>query len=169
MIRTLREQFNESWTPEQYDALIERLQNRTHGSVQFPIAETPCFLPRELLDRLAATGSELIRQAMSGEAGEAAARVVPDRFRGALPSEPHPTLLQVDFGLVRDADGGFAPRLVELQAFPSLYGFQVALAEAFRHAFTMPLGLDDYMGDLTPESYRELLRHTLLGSHDPAE
>ena len=68
-----------------------------------------------------------------------------------------------------DADGAFAPKLVELQAFPSLYGFQVALADAYRHAFTLPLGLDDYLGGLTPESYRELLRTTLVGTHDPAE
>jgi hypothetical protein len=169
MIQSLREQFNESWTPEQYDTLIERLQNRTHGSVHFPVSETPCFFPAELLARLAATGAELIRQSMSGEAAAAAAGVVPDRFRGALHSEPHPTFLQVDFGLVRDSEGAFEPRLVELQAFPSLYGFQVALADAYRHAFTLPLGLDDYLGGLTHESYRELLRAALLGTHDPAE
>jgi hypothetical protein len=45
----------------------------------------------------------------------------------------------------------------------------VALADAYRHAFTLPLGLDDYLGGLTHESYRELLRAALLGTHDPAE
>ena len=44
--------------------------------------------------------------------------------------ERRPTFLQVDFGLVRDA-AGIEPRLVELQAFPSLYGFQSALADAY--------------------------------------
>ena len=38
--------------------------------------------------------------------------------------------VQVDFGLVRDAEGELQPKLVELQAFPSLYAYQVPLAQA---------------------------------------
>ena len=48
-----------------------------------------------------------------------------------FPNEPpHPMFVQVDFGLVRDADGELHPKLVELQAFPSLYAYQVTLAQA---------------------------------------
>ena len=39
--------------------------------------------------------------------------------------------IQVDFGLVRDASGEFQPKLVELQAFPSLYAYQPVLARTF--------------------------------------
>ena len=39
--------------------------------------------------------------------------------------------VQVDFGLVRDADGELQPKLVELQAFPSLYAYQVTLAQSY--------------------------------------
>ena len=69
MIRPLREAFNASWTEQQYLALLAELQQRTAGSIDFPIAETPCFFPRALVDDLARTGEELIHQAITGEAG----------------------------------------------------------------------------------------------------
>ena len=43
--------------------------------------------------------------------------------------------VQVDFGLVRDAGGELQPKLVELQAFPSLYAYQVTLAQSYIDVF----------------------------------
>ncbi len=40
--------------------------------------------------------------------------------------------VQVDFGLVRNLEGELEPKLVELQAFPSLYGYQPTAARAVR-------------------------------------
>ncbi len=57
---------------------------------------------------------------------------MPERYPPAAGEEARPTFVQVDFGLVRRAAAASSRRLVELQAFPSLYGFQLALAEAAR-------------------------------------
>ena len=168
MIPALREAFNAAWSEAQYQALLTRLQQRA-GSIEFPVSETPCFFPKPLIGELAATGRDLIQQAMSGPAASASERVVPERFRGASDTEPHPTFLQVDFGLVRNAAGQIEPRLVELQAFPSLYGFQMALADAYCEAFQMPAGLDEYLDGLTRDGYRALLQRAITGGHDPAE
>lgn len=166
MIASLRQQFNQQWSDEKYAGLLRRMEERTGGRIEFPVAETPCFFPRALIAELAATGERLIEQCLTGEAAAAAARVVPERFRGAGPSEPHPTFLQVDFGLVRSGDR-VEPRLVELQAFPSLYGFQTALADAYCEAFDMPPGLEEYVGGLTRDRYRSLLATAITAGHDP--
>jgi hypothetical protein len=168
MIPALRAAFNASWTEAGYQALMGRLEAQTHGTIEFPVCETPCFFPRALVETMAATGRTLIEQSMSGAAGEAARNIVPARFRGAESSEPHPTFLQVDFGLVRRASGDIEPRLVELQAFPSLYGFQMALADAYCEAFRLPAGLDEYLGDLTRDSYRAVVNQAIVADHDPA-
>ena len=169
MIPALRQAFNAAWTEARYGALRTRLQQRTAGSIEFPVSETPCFFPSPLIDEMAATGRDLIRQAMSGEAAKAAASVVPARFRAAASAEPHPTFLQVDFGLVRGASGQIEPKLVELQAFPSLYGFQMALADAYCEAFDLPSGLDEYLDGLTRDDYRALLQRAITADHDPAQ
>jgi hypothetical protein len=168
MIPALRRAFNEAWSATRYAAMLARLQEQTAGGIEFPISETPCFFPRELIAGLAQVGQELIHQAASGEAAAAAQHVVPEQFRGAA-SEPQPTFLQVDFGLVRDGNGEVSPKLVELQAFPSLYGFQQALADAYCKSFDLPEGLDEYLGGLTRESYRGLVQRAITASHDPAE
>ena len=98
----------------------------------------------------------------------AADAVVPERYRG-VGAEVIPTFAQVDFGLVRDADGSIKPKLVELQAFASLYGFQLAMAEAYRDAFSLPASLDLYLDDLTPDRYYSLVADAIVGDHDPAE
>jgi hypothetical protein len=84
-------------------------------------------------------------------------------------AEDTPTFAQVDFGLVRDRDGSLKPKLVELQAFASLYGFQLAVAEAYRDAFGLPASLDLYLDGLTPDRYHSLVADAIVGDHDPAE
>ena len=168
MIPALRTAFNAQWREEKYRAFLDGLRMRVAVPIEFPVSETPCFLPRDLVDSLASAGEELIHQSLSGEAAAAASRVVPDRFRGSN-AGAIPTFLQVDFGLVRDPSGALQPKLVELQAFPSLYGFQIALADAYRKAFDFPNDVDPYLGGLTTNSYSALLRHAIVGDHDPAE
>ncbi len=46
--------------------------------------------------------------------------------------------LQVDFGLVRKRQGELEPKLVELQAFPSLYGYQPVLAQQYIESYGLP-------------------------------
>ena len=169
MIPHLRRAFNESWTEAKYRDLIRRLETRTWATLGFPISETPCFFPRSLMSSLAATGIELVNQILeSDDAMAAADGAVPDRFKGDG-AEALPTFVQVDFGLVRAADGSIQPKLVELQAFASLYGFQLAVAEAYREAFSLPASLDVYLDDLGAGSYHSLVANAIAGDRDPAE
>jgi hypothetical protein len=96
----------------------------------------------------------------------AAVDIVPERFR--LPAgETLPTFVQVDFGLVRVGDH-VEGRLVELQAFPSLYGFQLLLAETSRDAWGIP-DVSVFPAGLDRAAYLETMREAIVGGHDPAE
>jgi hypothetical protein len=169
VLPSLRTAFNQSWTEQKYRDLILTLERRTGATLGFPISETPGFFPQSLLASLATTGIELIDQILeSPEAMAAAEAVVPERYRGSG-AESVPTFAQVDFGLVRNPDGAIAPKLVELQAFASLYGFQLAMAEAYRDAFALPASLLMFLDDLRDEQYYALVADAIAGDHDPAE
>ena len=56
--------------------------------------------------------------------------------------------IQVDFGLVRDAAGELQPKLVELQAFPSLYAYQPVLAQAYIDVFGLDAKLRYFLSGL---------------------
>ena len=167
MIPTFRQQFNAAWSERAYRDLVARLDARTGAERGFPISETPCFFPRSLMDELAATGLELAGQILDNPTARAAAlAVVPDRFHGPN-AEALPTFLQVDFGLARGPSGAIEPKLVEMQAFASLYGFQQTVAEAFRDAFSLDPSLRLFLSGLQAAEYHAIVGQALLNGHDP--
>src|SRR6202167_6105066 len=137
MIASLREPFNASFTPEKYQEFLRRIDDACGTHVSFRLSETPCFFPKALLERMAEDGKELIRQLVeSPEYRAKSDEGVPGEFK--VPNEPaHPLFVQVDFGLVRDAVGELQPKLVELQAFPSLYAYQPVLSQAYMDVFVL--------------------------------
>src|SRR5260370_42698817 len=59
MLQPYRDQFNAQFLPAWYDNLLYRLNHITRTSIEFRVAETPCFLSRDLMNELAETGAEL--------------------------------------------------------------------------------------------------------------
>jgi hypothetical protein len=172
MIATLRKQFNANFTPEQYQTFLRQIDDACGTHVQFRLSETACFFPKPLLDRMAEDGKELIRQLVESPEYRARSNAsIPEEFR--VPNEPtHPMFVQVDFGLVRDDVGELQPKLVELQAFPSLYAYQMTLAQSYIDVYRLNRfeggeGLQFFLGGLNERTYRELLRAAIVGTHDP--
>jgi hypothetical protein len=169
MIPFLREQFNRGFTPAKYQTFLRHIDENCGTHVQFRLSETPCFFPKSLIDRMARDGEELIRQLVDNPEYRAKSEeAVPAEFK--VPNEAaHPMFVQVDFGLVRDSSGELQPKLVELQAFPSLYAYQGPLAQAYIDAYGLSsLGPLKYLlSGLDPASYRDLLRRAIVGEHDP--
>jgi hypothetical protein len=172
MIPSLRRQFNERFTPEKYRTFLQRIDEACGTHVQFRLSETPCFFAKELIDRMALDGAALVRQLVDNPAYHAKSdEAVPAEFN--VPNEAsHPMFIQVDFGLVRDASGELQPKLVELQAFPSLYGYQGTLTQAYIDVFGLEefsggSGLKYFLSGLDAESYRDLLRRAIVAGHNP--
>jgi hypothetical protein len=166
MISSLRQQFNENFTPAKYQQLLQLMAQRCGTRVEFRVCETPCFFPKSLLDQMAQYGTQLIHQLQTPEYHQASSAAIPPEFN--VPQEsPHPMFVQVDFGLVRDAMGNLQPKLVELQGFPSLYAYQPTLAQSYMEVFGLNDNLRYLMSRLDWNSYRGLLRGAILGDHDP--
>jgi hypothetical protein len=178
MIPSLRKKFNASFNPDKYQKFLRRVDDVCGTHVNFRLSETPCFFPAQLLQRMADDGKVLIRQLVeSPEYLAHSNSSIPEEYK--VPNEPpHPMFVQVDFGLVRDASGELQPKLVELQAFPSLYAYQVTLAQSYIDVYGLldvsasglrpPASeLNYFLSGLNEASYRELLRTAIVGDHDP--
>jgi hypothetical protein len=168
MIPSYRQDFNARFTPEKYEQLRREMASRCGMEVPFALCETPCFFPDALVGRMSEDGKALIRQLVENPEYRARSSAsIPSKFR--VPNEPpHPMFIQVDFGLVRDAAGELQPKLVELQAFPSLYAYQPVLAQAYIDVFGLDPNLRYYLSGLDSASYRHLLRDAIVAGHDPA-
>lgn len=159
MIRRFREEFNANFSPEKYQRFLFELDRRAGAHVKFRNCETPCFFPRELLDKMILYGQELVEQLLSSpDYMAASANEVPPKFR--VPNEaPHPLFLQADFGV----DANLQPKLVEIQGFPSLYAYQPMLGGIYRDVYDLDPSLRlEFVDDYAP-----LFRQAVLGGHDP--
>jgi hypothetical protein len=167
MIPAFREAFNRNFLPDKYQQFLKSLEASAGTPIAFRVSETPCFFPKALLDQMAEYGSDLVLQLVNNpEYHRASDITVPPRYN--VPNEsPRPMFLQVDFGLVRNANGELEPKLVELQAFPSLYGYQPELAKQYIESYGLPAGLGIYLGGYNYDRYQQLMREQIVGRHDP--
>ena len=173
MIERLRREFQARYTAAGYARLLAGLEARCGTPIPFRVAETPVFLPAGMLDGLARMGAELTERLLGDAAYLAAAeRSIPAGYRVAGASG-HPHFLTADFALVRGADGTLEPKLVELQAFPSVFGYQAVLAEEYVRAYGLDAmaggKLEIFLSGLTEDGYWKLLRETIVGVDDPRQ
>jgi hypothetical protein len=159
VIPDLRKDFNSRFTPEKYRRFLAELDRRCGMHVEFRNSETPCFFPGSILREMADTGKELIHQLVSNPQYVAASDIsIPPEYK--VPNEAaHPLFIQVDFGL----DANLNPKLVEIQGFPSIYGYQAILAESYLDAYE----LSNVRYLLTDQDYWALLKRAIVGQHDP--
>lgn len=167
MLEPFRSDFNKrQFSPELYAELLARLNQRTRAQIDFRVAETPCFFEKALLDEMAEAGRVLTHQLIDSPAYmRESDKAIPEQFR--VPNDnSRPNFVQVDFGLVRGENGELQPKLVELQAFPSIYGYQDVLCEEYVRTYRLDRELEWRFGGLSGETYWELLRKTIVGEHE---
>jgi hypothetical protein len=167
MIAHLRSEFNKHFTEEKYRLFLTRLDAVCGCHVDFRVSETPVFVPASLMKTMELAGKEIILQLVSNaEYQKLAAKIIPHEFD--VPNEaPHPLFAAVDFGLVRDATGKVAPKVIEMQGFPSLFGFEPVQCQLFKEVFDLPRELKYLLGGLDLDGYYALLRKAILGTHEP--
>jgi hypothetical protein len=82
-----------------------------------------------------------------------------------------PSCAQVDFAICRGQDGELEGKVVELQAFPSLYALMVVQSEAVADEMRESLGIDRrwsiYFGGLERDAFVARLRRAILAGEDP--
>lgn len=166
MIPELRRAYNAAFTDDKYRAYQARLESATGARIDFRLAETPVFLPPDLRDAMTAAALEIIAQLATPEHQRYSLAAVPPEFD--VPGcDEHPLFIQVDFAVSRGPDGELAPRLIELQGFPSLYAFQLAQGAALRDLTPGGERLDFLLSGLSPDAYRRLVGEAILGGHRP--
>jgi len=167
MIPRLRDRFNAQFTPDRHARFLATLAARVGAPIEFRPCETPVFLPADLLAEMRRASDEILAQLSAPGYLALSDRAIPEAFRA--PGEgPHPTFIQVDFAVVRGADGRLAPKLIELQGCASLYAFQLILPEAYGEHYDLG-GLAYLIGGLNPEGYLDLFRRAVVGAHAPEE
>jgi hypothetical protein len=167
---SLRRAFNAAYTPEFYPRYVERFEQRVGSPIPFRVAETPFFIPLAFRDHLARAATEIVEQISDPALIAQMKKAIPAHLD--VPGmDALPNCVQVDFAVTRNAAGELEGKVVELQAFPSLYALMVLQLEVMGEFLKEMPGLDRkwslYFNGLDTESFVARLRRTVLGGEDP--
>ena len=166
MLPSVRQQFNAAFSQEKYQAFLNTVNNAFGEAVTFRVCESPVFIPKALKEQLLRGVQEIVPIIQDPDFLRRSEAAIPPHLR--VPNESaHPEFLQLDFGICRDEHGGLKPQLIEMQAFPSLYFFQMMLAQSYLSSYDIPEGFHYLFNGLTPESYLEVLREVIIGESKP--
>src|SRR6266404_1476973 len=162
----LRSRFNADFTSEKYAALLRCVNETEKWPADFRVSETPIFLTEEFTDEVTRAANAIVDLVRTPEFVRHSGSAIPKNLE--VPDESvHPNFLVVDFGICLDGDR-LVPRLIELQAFPSLFGFQFLLLGCMRKAYpAIPRGWTSSFGGIKDEQYIELLRRTIIADANP--
>ena len=168
MEASARKNFNENFTAEKYRQFLNNLDAGLEHPIPFRVAETPVFLSDDFRDKLISAGSEIIETILQPNFKKLTQRAIPTKWQVANEND-HPHFIALDFGVCKDAEGNIVPKLIELQGFPSLYGFQLNLGENFADSFNISDDWTILFNGLDHSTYLDLLQKTILGPCLPDE
>jgi hypothetical protein len=165
MQKAARAVYNQAFTEEKYHALIDTIHRDFPGDLDFRVAESPVFIPIELKGQLLEACNGIIGVLASDDFKTLTERAIPENQR--VPNEnAHTSFLAIDFAVCRDDHGKLTPRLIELQGFPSIFGYQAYLSELYKKHFPIPDGFHYAFGVDSYEEYVQTLREMILAGHD---
>jgi hypothetical protein len=167
MIPEVRKAYNERFSGEQYQAYIKNLSNVFPGHLDFRIAETPVFVPRNFLNKMLSACDHIIDVISAPEYREQSEKAIPAHLR--VPNEDqHPHCIAFDFGVCENEQGELEPQLIEMQGFPSLFAWQVIQPEVHHDHFWWPDHYSVYLNGLDRSTYIDLLKKLIIGDQDPS-
>ena len=162
----LRSRFNADFTPDKYAALLCCVNETEKWPADFRVSETPIFLTSEFTDEVIRAANAIVGLTQTSEFARHAQSAIPEGLE--VPNESaHPNFLVVDFGICSERDR-LVPRLIELQAFPSLFGFQLLVLHCLRKVYpAIPRHWTSSFGGMKDDAYIELLRRTIVAKAHP--
>jgi hypothetical protein len=168
MQKDLRTTFNKNFTEEKYEAYMKEIEAISPGALDFRNAETPLFIPKDFTKKMLDACEDIVDVIVAPNFTALTERSIPAGVRVAG-NEGHAQMIVFDFGICEDGKGGFEPQLIEMQGFPTLYGFQAYHSEFTAKYAELPSTHSSYLNGYNKESYIQLLKDIIVGKHNVDE
>ena len=166
MVPELRKKYNEAFSKVKYDAYINDLANVYPGQLDFRLAETPVFVPKDFTAKMLSACETIIDVITKPDYHKQSEKAIPSHLK--VPDEDaHPHCIAFDFGVCKNEAGELEPQLIEMQGFPTLFAWQIILPEIHAQHFWTPQGYSPYLDGYDKASYLQLLKKIIVGEEQP--
>ena len=155
------------FTDAKHEQFLHALQESCGSSIEFRVAEMPIFVQDSLRLQLEQSSKEILKLCIKHKYSYQETTTIPHKYK--VPNQSRvPLFTVIDFAITQNKEGAYIPKVVELQGFPSLFGYQFSFAQCMKDLY----GLDSFtpfLGNFDEKRYVDLLRTSLIGNHDPDE
>ena len=166
MIPVIRLAYNDAFTKEKYGAFLKELNAVHPGELDFRVAETPIFVPKDFTQKILEACESIVDIIADPNFKQVTRNAIPSDVK--VPGENnHTQFIAFDFGICINEQGEYEPQLIEMQGFPSLFAYEILLDDVFRHHYQVPANFDCYLSGFNRETYIQLLKEIIVGSHKP--
>jgi len=166
MVPAIRKVYNDTFTVDRYHAFLQDLHSKYPGAIEFRVAETPVFIDKSFGQKIFDACESIIDVITGPNFKSLTERAIPPAEY--VPHENgHAHMIAFDFGICENDKGEYEPQLIEMQGFPTLFGFQVYMPDVMRKHFPIPDNYSQYLNGLNHDSYLAQLKEVIVGDHDP--
>lgn len=165
MVEKIRNNFNEVFTTDKYNKMLKEISLEFNHVVPFRIAETPVFIPKYIKNQLLQASGKVVDFICSSEFDKIKNNAIPNELKSCK-NIGRPNCLAIDFAIIKNEEGDYQCKLIELQAALSLFGFTELLAQKFQKTYPNISNLNPYLSNLNSGKYTQLLRETFSGKYN---
>lgn len=168
MQQYLRELFNRNFSDKKYDSFLQQIENLHPGSLEFRVAETPIFVPKDFTQKMLAACEDIIDVIVQPDFKSLTERAIPAGLQVANEKD-YSDFIAFDFGVCENENGELEPQLIEMQGFPTLFGFQVFHTKITREFAQVPTTHDAYLNGYDEASYLQLIKEIIVADANPEQ
>ena len=166
MIKELRQQFNSSFSKEKYETYIKEIEALHPGALDFRVAETPIFIPKDFTKKMLGACEDIIDVIVDEKFITVTERGIPANVK--VPHQNgHSHFIAFDFGICQNDNGQLEPQLIEMQGFPTLFAFQAFHSEITVAYADLPSNFSAYLNGYDKISYLKLFKEIIVGDVNP--
>ncbi len=166
MIPGIRDLFNKNFSEKKYTQFLTDLNSKHPGAIDFRVAETPVFIPKDFTQKIINACESIVDVIAKPGFKELTNRAIPKNEN--VPNEnEHTDFIAFDFGICENEQGEYEPQLVEMQGFPTLFGFQAYYPKVLEKHFDIPQNFSSYLNGYNESTYLQLLLDIILNGYDP--
>lgn len=166
MIPAIRSEYNKQFTKEFYEAFLKDLHAVHPGAIEFRVAETPIFVPKDFTHKILDACESIVDIIVDPHFKELTKNAIPKELQ--VPGENNFShFIAFDFGICINEAGEYEPQLIEMQGFPSLFAYEVLIDDIFRKHYSVPEKFSCYLNGYERESYINLLKEIIVANHQP--
>ena len=165
MIEQVRKHFNDTFNIASYHEMLNEMEQEFPNALDFRVAESPVFINKKIANQMIETCEFIIEFIKDPKFNSITENAIPPNER-VMNENKHTHFIAFDFGICENKDGELYPALVEMQGFPTLFGFQAFYPSILEKHFAIPSGFSSYFNGFEMNSYLDFLKEIIVGNEE---